>query len=187
MPEGTSSRHAALAEAKHVGDRRGDLVGVMGHVEELRPAAPGDRVDHRENPLAMRVVEALARNLAGLSQADARRLARHAIADDGALTQSDLPQVMEAKYRLLARDGALSFEYDTARFTDVGGMARLKTWLEQRRHVFLADSPPPGLDPPKGIMLLGVQGCGKSLAAKAIAGVWDVPLLRLDGGALYDK
>ncbi len=133
------------------------------------------------------IVETLARNLTGLSMADARRLARHAIADDGALTHSDLTTVMEAKYRLLARDGALSFEYDTARFNDVGGMARLKTWLEQRKSVFLADTPPPGLDPPKGIMLLGVQGCGKSLAAKAIAGVWGVPLLRLDGGALYDK
>ncbi|MBD3620494.1 MAG: AAA family ATPase [Chromatiales bacterium] len=132
-------------------------------------------------------VEALARNLAGLSVEDARRLARQAIADDGALTHSDLTPVMEAKYQLLARDGALSFEYDTARFSDVGGMGRLKTWLEQRKRVFLADTPPPGLDPPKGIMLLGVQGCGKSLSAKAIAGVWGVPLLRLDGGALYDK
>ena len=133
------------------------------------------------------IVEALARNLAGLTVDDARRLARQAISDDNALTESDLPQVMQAKYRLLTQEGALSFEYDTARFSDVGGMARLKTWLEQRRSVFLADKPPPGLDPPKGIMLLGVQGCGKSLAAKSIAGVWGVPLLRLDGGALYDK
>ncbi|HDP89961.1 MAG TPA: AAA family ATPase [Thioalkalivibrio sp.] len=159
------------------------LVGIVQ--EEARAWAKGHpelRV-HTEDG----IVDTLARNLAGLSVEDARRLARQAIADDGALTHSDLTPVMEAKYQLLARDGALSFEYDTARFSEVGGMNRLKTWLEQRKRVFLADTPPPGLDPPRGIMLLGVQGCGKSLSAKAIAGVWGVPLLRLDGGALYDK
>ena len=67
-------------------------------------------------------------------------------------------------------------------------MDKLKKWLELRSRTFIAGkSPIPGLDPPKGIMLLGVQGCGKSLAAKAVAGAWGVPLLQLDFGALYDK
>ena len=131
--------------------------------------------------------EMLIQNLAGLTYADTEQLARNAIFVDGAITKSDLPGVMQAKYELLNRGGALQFEYDTARFGDVGGMSRLKTWLEQRRSVFRGDGKAAHLDSPKGIVLLGVQGCGKSLAAKATAGIFGVPLLRLDFGAIYDK
>jgi SpoVK/Ycf46/Vps4 family AAA+-type ATPase len=70
---------------------------------------------------------------------------------------------------------------------DVAGLANLKRWLGERKDVFLADAPTPGLDPPKGVLLLGVQGGGKSLAAKSIAGAWGVPLLRLDFATLYNK
>jgi hypothetical protein len=131
--------------------------------------------------------EMLIQNLAGLTYADTERLARNAIYVDGAITKSDLPGVMQAKYELLNRGGALQFEHDTARFGDVGGMSRLKTWLQQRRSVFRGDDKAAHLDSPKGIVLLGVQGCGKSLAAKATAGIFGVPLLRLDFGAIYDK
>jgi len=131
--------------------------------------------------------ELLIQNLAGLTWADTERLARNAIFVDGAITHSDLPGVMQAKYELLNRGGALNFEYDTARFNDVGGMERLKTWLQQRRAVFRGDNETAHLDTPKGILLLGVQGCGKSLAAKATAGILGVPLLRFDFGSVYDK
>lgn len=132
-------------------------------------------------------IKALARNLAGLPRADVRRLVRNAIVDDGALSESDLPAVMEAKYRLLDQGGVLSFELKTVKLEDVAGLARMKTWLAQRRDIFLADTPPPGFDPPKGLLLLGVQGGGKSLAAKSVAGAWGVPLLRLDFATLYNK
>ena len=65
--------------------------------------------------------------------------------------------------------------------------ARLKAWVAQRRAVFNGETAVAGLDPPKGVLLLGVQGCGKSLAAKAIAGGFGVPLVRLDFGSMYDK
>jgi SpoVK/Ycf46/Vps4 family AAA+-type ATPase len=143
---------------------------------------PGSRV--KADPKAH---EMLIQNLAGLTYSDTEQLARNAIYVDGAITKSDLPGVMQAKYELLNRGGALQFEYDTARFADVGGMSRLKTWLDQRRSVFRGDGKAAHLDPPKGIVLLGVQGCGKSLAAKATAGIFGVPLLRLDLGAIYDK
>ncbi len=133
------------------------------------------------------VVELLARNLTGLPQQDVRRLARHAIADDGALSKSDLPEIMTAKYRLVSKDNGLSFEHDTAKFSDVAGMKKLKKWLQQRKDVFIAEKPPKGLDRPKGLLLIGVQGSGKSLTAKAIAGVWNLPLLRLDIGSLFNK
>jgi len=129
----------------------------------------------------------LIQNLAGLSYADTARLARNAIYFDGAITKSDLPQVMQAKYELLNRGGAVQFEYDTVTFGDVGGLSRLKQWLSQRRSAFRGDESASHLDPPKGILLLGIQGCGKSLAAKATAAIFGVPLLRLDFGAIYDK
>jgi SpoVK/Ycf46/Vps4 family AAA+-type ATPase len=132
-------------------------------------------------------IRALTRNLAGLAHADARRLIRTAIADDGVLSDTDLPAVMDAKYRLLDQGGVLSFELNTAKMADVAGLANLKRWLGERKDVFLAETPTPGLDPPKGALLLGVQGGGKSLAAKSIAGAWGVPLLRLDFATLYNK
>jgi len=142
----------------------------------------GNRV--RVDPKAHKL---LIRNLAGLTHSDTERLAKNAIYVDGAITHSDLPEIMQAKYELLNRGGSLQFEYDTARFADVGGMTRLKAWLSQRRPVFRGDESAAHLDVPKGILLLGVQGCGKSLAAKATAGIFGVPLLRLDFAAIYDK
>jgi hypothetical protein len=128
----------------------------------------------------------LVQNLAGLTHADTERLARNAIRDDGAITANDLAGVMKAKYQLLNRGGVLCFEYETARLSDLAGFRSLKHWLLQRASAF-GPTPPAGLDAPKGILLLGVQGCGKSLAAKATAGAFGLPLLRLDFGALYNK
>ena len=106
-------------------------------------------------------LKAIVRNLAGLSLVDARGIARQLIFRDGAVGPDDLPQLAKLKFELLNRDGVLHFEYDTAQFAEVAGMARLKQWVAQRRAVFLGDNPPPGLDPPKGVLLLGVQGCGQ--------------------------
>ena len=134
-----------------------------------------------------RTLQRLLHNLRGLTFNDARRLIRNVIVDDGAITEDDLPEVMRAKYQLLNRDDVLSYEFETTRFSDVGGMRNLKRWLQQREKVFHGLIDQVGIDKPRGLLLLGVQGCGKSLAAKAIAGVWNVPLLRFDFGALYDK
>ena len=129
--------------------------------------------------------EILVNNLSGLTSADVRRLANKAIFDDGAIEHSDIPKVMKAKYNLLNKDGILHFEYETEKFSDIGGFRNLKQWLEKRHRAFANDSSV--LDMPKGVLLLGVQGCGKSLAAKAVAGVWGIPLLRFDLGAMYNK
>ena len=130
---------------------------------------------------------AIVRNLRGLSLTEARRIARHLIFRDGAVCHLDLPELAKLKFELLNKSGYLHYEYDTAKFADVAGLSRLKHWLGQRRGVFAGDALPPGLDPPKGVLLLGVQGCGKSLAAKAVAGMFEVPLVRLDFGTLYNK
>jgi len=132
-------------------------------------------------------VQQIVRNLRGLDPIDARRITRHLIHNDGALGPGDLPQLAKLKFELLNRSGHLHYEYDSARMDDVAGARRFKRWIEQRRGVFTSGDAPPGLDPPKGVLLLGVQGCGKSMLAKAVAAGFGVPLVRLDFGTLYDK
>ena len=143
---------------------------------------PGTRV--RTDPKAYAM---LIQNLAGLTDRDTEQLARNAIFHDGVISRSDLPGVMQAKYELLNRGGILQYEYDTTQFAEVGGLSNLKRWLELRKPAFLADDGAAHLDKPKGVLLIGVQGCGKSLAAKATAGIFDLPLLRLDFASLYNK
>lgn len=133
-------------------------------------------------------VKLLIHSLRGFPEVDVRRLARTAICDDGAVTSADVQSVLHAKKTLLQRDGVLEFEYDTANFEQVAGLTQLKTWLSQRKQIMQGVLPKDSkLTPPKGVLLLGVQGCGKSLAAKAIAGSWSLPLLRLDMGAVFNK
>jgi SpoVK/Ycf46/Vps4 family AAA+-type ATPase len=132
-----------------------------------------------------KTLDLMVSNLRGLTESDVKHLARGAIVDDGAITASDLSAVNKAKFELMNMNNILSYEYDTTRFSEVGGLHGLKKWLGERKDAFINEDTK--LDTPKGLMLLGVQGGGKSLAAKAIAGLWHVPLLRLDMAALYNK
>ena len=127
-------------------------------------------------------LDLLCQHLAGMCVDDARRLIRQALERDGTIDKDDIPHVLRFKHEAMAAGGLLSLELDTASFADVAGMKSLKRWLELRRGPFAGDAQAMGLDRPKGVLLLGVQGGGKSLAAKAVAGVWGVPLLRLDFG-----
>lgn len=131
-----------------------------------------------------RTLQQMVKNMRGLSHAEARSLAHSLICDDGAITQEDLPELSRKKFELLDMDGVLGFEYETARFADVGGLPNFKRWLGERQAAFLAASQ---ADMPRGVMLVGVQGGGKSMAAKAVAGLWGLPLLRLDFACLYNK
>jgi len=132
-------------------------------------------------------VKQIVRNLRGLSETDARRITRHLIFRDGVLNANDLPELAKLKFELINRSGHLHYEFDPVKLDHVIGAKRVKRWVELRRSAFVDGSAPPGLDPPKGLLLLGVQGCGKSMLAKAIAAGFGVPLLRLDFGALYNK
>jgi SpoVK/Ycf46/Vps4 family AAA+-type ATPase len=133
------------------------------------------------------VIRQFARHLNGLCHEDARRLIREAIAHDGAITRDDLNRIPRFKQHALDAGSTLSLELDTCNFDQVGGLKALKRWLDVRRKAFVSDPETTGIDRPKGILLTGVQGSGKSLAAKAVAGSWGLPLVRLDFATLYNK
>src|SRR5690606_34574466 len=108
-------------------------------------------------------------------------------ATDRAFTIDDLPRIIDSKRRLLADAGVLEFIDSPASLDEIGGLGRLKAWLRERERSFSEEARKFGLSPPRGVLLLGVQGSGKSLAARAIATAWRRPLMRLDPGALYDR
>lgn len=141
---------------------------------------PGRQLNVDKNALNQ-----LSGNLLGMTVQETRRLIRTAIHDDGAIDASDIPAVMQAKNSLMNHSNIISFEYDTEKFSDVAGLENLKNWLKTRKSAF--NETQTVMDYPKGIMLLGVQGGGKSLAAKAVAGYFGFPLLRLDFASLYNK
>lgn len=180
LPQELESFSARFDLALPTAEERENIVKQVA--AEYSADNPGLRVQ-----VDRKAYELLIRNLAGLPVRDTEQLARNAIYHDGAITKSDLTKVMEAKYELLNRGGILQFEYDTAKFNDVGGLEKLKHWLTQRKPAFTNKAGAGHLDTPKGILLIGVQGCGKSLAAKATAGIFGLPLLRLDFGNLYNK
>lgn len=96
-----------------------------------------------------------------------------------------LDTVVRAKEQIIRKSGILEFYSNTEEFGSVGGLEPLKDWLMKRRHAFSDKAKAFGLPAPRGVLLFGVQGCGKSLVAKSIASIWEVPLLRLDVGKLF--
>ena len=129
----------------------------------------------------------LARNLVGLPEEEAIRTLRKCVLKRGNADSGLLNAVLDAKRDALHLEGPLeSVRRDTS-FTDVAGLKRLREWVAKRRSALTPEGRRFGLVSPKGVLISGVQGCGKSLAARAVAGEWGVELARLDVGALYDK
>ncbi len=128
-------------------------------------------------------------NLNGLTLLDSERILTRAILEDGRLSSDDIGLVVQAKREMVERDGLLEYFAPERSLNEVIGIDGLKTWLGERRRILAEPERAAafGLSFPRGILLLGVPGCGKSLCAKAVARDWALPLLRLDTGALYDK
>jgi ATP-dependent 26S proteasome regulatory subunit len=129
----------------------------------------------------------LAKNLAGLSEEEALRILRQCVLARGKADRSVLSDVLEAKRQALRTEGLLEAVKRDASFHDIAGLQRLREWIAKRKSAWTAEGQRFGLVPPKGVLIMGVQGCGKSLAARAVAGEWNYDLVRLDAGALYDK
>lgn len=132
-------------------------------------------------------ISLMTQHLSGLTESDVRKLARMSIHDDGAVTAADIGRVLRHKHQMMESAELLTLETEVPTLNEIGGLSRLKQWLKIRREVFIDPESSPGLPPPKGVLLLGVQGSGKSLAAKCVAGSWQLPLFRLDFGQLYGK
>jgi AAA+ superfamily predicted ATPase len=129
----------------------------------------------------------IVRSLAGLPRRAAERIIAEAVCEDAKLSAEDVNSVLAAKRRHLQADGVLEYVQAPVDLSQIGGLARLKQWLKHREAALSQEAQAFGLEAPRGVLLLGVQGAGKSLSAKAIATAWQRPLLRLDPGSLYDR
>ncbi|MFP5378319.1 MAG: AAA family ATPase [Vicinamibacteria bacterium] len=129
----------------------------------------------------------LVETLAGLTINQARQAIAQVALDDGTLDAGDIPRLHERKARAIGDGGLLEYRPADDNAFELGGFARLKAWLDRARVGFGPEARALNLQPPRGVLIVGVQGCGKSLAAKAIARQWALPLLKLDAARLYDK
>jgi len=176
-----------------------DIDGLTVHLDLHLPDETERRAAVRNVVDAMKVrqnvqvemtrddVHRLVQALAGLTLHQTRRVIAQAILADGKLTVDDIERVVKLKGEIIERGGVLEFHPAGENHFELGGFARLKKWLSHARIGFTPEARAMNLHPPKGVLFVGVQGCGKSLAAKAIAREWQLPLLKLDAGRLYEK
>jgi hypothetical protein len=202
-----------LREAIDRAARTGGTLVLIDHLEELppvvaalatrvRPGFPEEQeleqilkdtlreVNH-ETKIDVRVsrgeLQTIVRNLRGLTRRQARQAVLDCVCGDRRFDASDLQVILSRKRRALSAAGPLEFVEAPVSLDEVGGLGRLKRWLARRRDCLSDAAAAFGLSPPRGVLMLGVQGAGKSLSAKAVATAWQRPLLRLDAGSLYEK
>jgi SpoVK/Ycf46/Vps4 family AAA+-type ATPase len=132
-------------------------------------------------------IDGVAENLRGLTEEEAERAISQALVARYALCPETATDVLEAKKAMLKRQEMLDFVEVSDTMASVGGLDNLKRWLAQRHGAWEDKAREFGLDAPKGVIVLGVQGCGKSMCARAIAGEWKLPLVKFDTAAVYDK
>ena len=135
--------------------------------------------------LADDALERLAKAALGLTALEAENAFARAMVDDNHLSASDVEIVQQEKGQIVRKSGVLEMITSTVKLTDVDGLGNLKTWLTKRSGSWLDEAALYGLPAPKGVLVTGVPGCGKSLTAKAMASAWSLPLLRLDIGRVF--
>ena len=151
---------------------------MLSSITDQRQTNPGPSDSERD---------ALLRALQGLTLHQARQVITQCVVEDGTLSADDVQTILKRKVQAIKDGGLLEYyPLEDNRF-ELGGFGNLKSWLERAKIGFTAEAKALNLTPPRGIMLVGVPGCGKSLAAKAIAREWQLPLLKLDAGRLFDK
>ena len=130
--------------------------------------------------------EKLLKAALGLTRDEAEKVYRKAQFTAGCLTEEEVDIVLSEKKQLIRRNGILEYIEEDETIDSVGGLEELKRWLKQRSDAFTERAREYGLPQPKGMLILGVPGCGKSLIAKTTSRLWGLPLLRLDMGRVYD-
>ncbi len=118
----------------------------------------------------------------GLTLQEAENAFARAMVEDGKLNIDDIEVVLEEKCQVIKKTGILEFIKSDLKMEDVGGLENLKRWISKRNKSWLDSAQKYNLPAPKGVLITGVPGCGKSLTAKAISAMWQLPLLRLDMG-----
>ncbi len=129
--------------------------------------------------------ERLAKAALGLTAFEAENAFARSMVDDGRLTDDDIALVQEEKRQIVQKSGVLEVVKANVSLDDIGGLENLKTWLRKRNGSWLDEAAAYGLPAPKGVLVTGVPGCGKSLTAKAMASAWSLPLVRLDIGRVF--
>jgi ATP-dependent 26S proteasome regulatory subunit len=132
-------------------------------------------------------IQQLVKALEGMTLNQARKVVSYAALHDGKLSPEDVKRVLERKARVIHEEGLLDYFPSETNLAELGGFEGLKRWLRYAKVGFTPQARKFNLPAPKGILIVGIQGCGKSLAAKTIARQWHLPLLKLDAGRLYDK
>ena len=131
--------------------------------------------------------EKLLKAALGLTLKEAENAFARAVVQRGKLSSGELPLILAEKKRVIQKSGILEYYEASENLEDVGGLDGLKEWIRKRSVAFTEEARRFGLSAPKGVLLLGVQGCGKSLCARAISAVWNLPLLRLDMGRIFSS
>lgn len=139
--------------------------------------------------LQPRLLEEMATAFKGLSEFEINNILALAVADDGELNRKDLSLIFEQKKQMILKSGIMEMVPVKESIEDIGGLDNLKRWLKRKAKVIknIQDAEKFGVDMPKGVLIAGVPGCGKSLSAKAVASLFEVPIIRLDMGKLMGK
>lgn len=129
--------------------------------------------------------EKLVKSVLGLTADEAENAFARVVVSRGTLQEEDIKLILEEKKQIIRKSGLLDYYEADEKFNHIGGLDNLKKWLTKRGAAFSEKARKYGLPEPRGILMVGVQGCGKSLTAKAVSSLWELPLLRLDLGALF--
>lgn len=138
-----------------------------------------------EKTIEPEFLEILTRACQGLSIEKIRRALSKSLAKHGSINKETINLILIEKRQIISQTQILEFQDTTTQFNDIGGLENLKKWLDNRKESFSEKAKLYGLPSPRGLLLTGIQGTGKSLTAKAIANEWNLPLLRLDIGRLF--
>lgn len=140
-----------------------------------------------DTKISRHTLDTIVRNLRGLTRRQSEQIVTDAVVHDRRLSDEDVNHILASKRRMLQRDGLLEYIESPVALDEIAGMANLKRWLAERQWSFSDEAALRGLHPPRGVLMLGVPGAGKSLCAKAVATAWSRPLLRMDPSVLYDR
>lgn len=157
--------------------------------EEIRDTINHFLEENEEECVSDNLLEEMTVAFKGLSEMEIERILALAYAGDGKLTREDLALILEQKYQMVKKSGILEMIPLSESLSDVGGLEVLKEWLEKKAKILknMKKASAFGVEVPKGVLIAGTPGCGKSLTAKASAKLLEVPLLKLDMGRIMGK